>query len=135
MFEPLSRRQVLALICTTATIGDSGSAVAQSSKPAFERWVDAFRPRARARGVSEATYARVMTGIKPDTSVYELDRAQPEFKELVWQYLNRRVSDWRILVGRERAREHAGLFDRIERDYGVDRYTMLGLWGMEFGLR
>ena len=72
-----------------------------------------------------------MGNIKPDTSVYALDRAQPEFREEVWQYLNRRVSDWRIMIGRERAREHAGLLERIERDYGVDRYTMLGLWGME----
>jgi membrane-bound lytic murein transglycosylase B len=72
-----------------------------------------------------------MVAIKPDTSVYALDRAQPEFREQVWQYLNRRVSDWRIMVGRERAHEHANLLERIEREYGVDRFTMLGLWGME----
>ena len=131
MFDPFSRRQFLALLPATATMAGSGSAVAQSSKSAFERWVEAFRPRARARGISDATFTRVMTGITPDTSVYELDRAQPEFKEQVWQYLNRRVSDWRVMVGRERAREQASLLERIERDYGVDRFTMLGLWGME----
>lgn len=72
-----------------------------------------------------------MSGIEPDTSVYALDRAQPEFHEKAWQYLNRRVSDWRIQVGQERAKDHAKLLDRIEREYGVDRYIMLGLWGME----
>ncbi|MBI4724481.1 MAG: lytic murein transglycosylase, partial [Rhodomicrobium sp.] len=94
-------------------------------------WVEAFRPRARARGILDATYSRVMGAIKPDTSVYALDRAQPEFHEEVWQYLNRRVSDWRITAGKERLREYAPLLERIERQYGVDRYIMLGLWGME----
>jgi membrane-bound lytic murein transglycosylase B len=72
-----------------------------------------------------------MTTIKPDTSVFELDRKQPEFNEVLWQYLNRRVSDWRITTGKEMAKEHADLFARVENDYGVDRGTMLGLWGIE----
>jgi lytic murein transglycosylase len=97
----------------------------------FAQWVEAFRSRARARGISDATYDGVMGAIKPDTSVYALDQDQPEFHEEVWQYLNRRVSDWRIITGKERAREYAPLLERIEREYGVDRYTMLGLWGME----
>lgn len=127
----LSRRKCLAGLLTLAVSGTAAPVAAQTSKLPFEKWREAFRPRARARGVSDSTYTRVMGDIRPDTSVYELDRAQPEFREQVWQYLNRRVSDWRIMIGRERAREHAGLLERIERDYGVDRYTMLGLWGME----
>jgi membrane-bound lytic murein transglycosylase B len=97
----------------------------------FPQWVESFQPRAAARGISEDTYRRALGGVKPDTSVYALDRAQPEFNEELWQYLNRRVSDWRIRTGQERVREHAALFARIERDYGVDRYALLGLWGME----
>src|ERR1043166_7156735 len=72
-----------------------------------------------------------MSGIKPDTSVYALDRAQPEFTEEVWQYLNRRVSDWRIQTGKERAKEYGPLLARVEQKYAVDPYIMLGLWGME----
>jgi membrane-bound lytic murein transglycosylase B len=90
-----------------------------------------FRPRAIKRGISEQTYNRVMGSVVPDTSVYELQRAQPEFTEQVWQYINRRCSDWRVITGKERAREYAGLLARLEKDYGVDRYTLLGLWGME----
>ena len=124
------RRDVL--IGLGAALGSSvGCATAVQAQAPFEDWVATFRARARARGVSDQTYGRVFTGMKPDTSVYALDKAQPEFREQVWQYLNRRVSDWRIGVGRERALQHAGLLERIERTYGVDRYTMLGLWGME----
>jgi lytic murein transglycosylase len=102
-----------------------------ASAASFSQWVENFRPRARARGVSDATYSRVMSAIKPDTSVYALDRSQPEFNEEVWQYLNRRVSDWRILTGKERAKEYAPVLARVEHTYAVDRYIMLGLWGME----
>ena len=108
-----------------------GSAAAQSARMPFASWVEAFRARARAKDISDATYNRVMASLKPDTSVYELDRYQPEFQEEVWQYLNRRVSDWRITTGKERVREHAAVLERVEREYGVDRHIMAGLWGME----
>ena len=72
-----------------------------------------------------------MGAVTPDTSVYAENSAQPEFTELMWQYINRRCSGWRVMTGKERAKEYAGLLSRIEKDYGVDRYILLGLWGME----
>ena len=102
-----------------------------AASPAFKRWVEAFRARAMARGVSAATYDRVMLSLEPDVSVFEQFRTQPEFTEQVWQYINRRCSDWRVITGKERAKDYAPLLARIEKDYGVDRYIMLGLWGME----
>ena len=69
--------------------------------------------------------------MKPDTSVYALQAAQPEFQEQTWQYLYRRVSDWRIRTGKEMAKENAALLGRIEKEYGVDRYLLLALWGVE----
>src|SRR5262249_52650332 len=80
---------------------------------------------------ADARARRVVAAIKPDIEVYALQRSQPEFREPMWQYINRRVSDWRIITGKARAVEHAALIERIERQYGVDRYLMLALWGME----
>ena len=34
-------------------------------------------------------------------------------------------------TGKEKAKEYAPLLARIEKDYGVDRSVMLGLWGIE----
>jgi membrane-bound lytic murein transglycosylase B len=127
-----SRRAVLSgalAALASGAIGDN--AFAQSARMPFPQWAAAFRSRARARGISDATYDRVMGSIKPDTSVYALDKDQPEFHEEVWQYLNRRVSDWRVSVGRERAKDAMPLLKRVEHTYGVDPYVMLGLWGME----
>jgi lytic murein transglycosylase len=126
----LSRRAFLPLLAAVMASG-GGAARAQGSNSSFDKWISAFRARARARGISDATYTQVMGNIKPDTAVFELNRSQPEFDEQLWQYLNRRVSDWRITTGREKAKEFAPLLERIENDYGVDRWVMLGLWGIE----
>ena len=127
-----ARRQLLMGFLAAATaVVSRAAASAQASRQSFEEWVAAFRGRAQGRGVSDTTYTWVMSDIKPDTSVFALDRSQPEFKEEVWQYLNRRVSDWRITTGKEKAKEFAPLLSRIEKDFGVERSVMLGLWGIE----
>jgi lytic murein transglycosylase len=119
-----SRRSVLTL---GAGFLLAGSALARGG---FEQWVRAFRPRALTR-VSAATYDRVMLGLKPDSSVFKAAHSQPEFTEELWQYVNRRCSDWRVITGRDRAKEYASVLHRVEAAYGVDRYILLGLWGME----
>ncbi len=108
-----------------------GERVFAAASAGFTNWVAEFRGRALRRGISAQTYARVMGRLEPDMSVFEQFRAQPEFTELRWQYINRRCSDWRVITGKERAKEYADLLSRIEKDYAVDRYIMLGLWGME----
>ena len=76
-----------------------------------------------------------MNAIVPDTSVYALDRAQPEFQEVVWQYLNRRVSDWRITTGKVRAREHATCSSASSANTASTATSCLdfGAWSLAFG--
>src|SRR5215213_1080261 len=131
MTNDISRRALLAGIISAGTIFAATPALAQGSRAGFERWVENFRPRALKRGVSDATYTRVMRGLTPDNSVFAQIRNQPEFNEKLWQYLNRRVSDWRIVTGKVKAKEQAPLLSRIEQDYGVGRGVILGLWGIE----
>ena len=124
-----TRRQWL----TSALVAPLASAAAQAQSPQmpFAQWVESFRAKALAKGISDATYTRVMTGVKPDESVFEQLRNQPEFNQQLWQYINRRVSDWRIQAGQERLKEYGPLLARIEKDFGVERGVILGLWGIE----
>ena len=132
MAELLTRRTVLgAALGAMAFSAVPATGLAQKSSLSFAEWRTRFRKRALARGISAEVFDAVMAKVEPDKSVYASFRAQPEFREKAWQYLNRRVSDWRIATGKERAREHEALLDRIEKEYGVDRDIMLGLWGME----
>jgi lytic murein transglycosylase len=127
----LSRRKAIKTLAWGTALLLPAPAWAQSTKEPFDQWVVSFRARALARGISDATYTRVMRGLKPDTTVFKELHNQPEFNEQTWQYLNRRVSEWRINVGKEKAKEYAPLFARIEKDFGVERSVMLGVWGVE----
>src|ERR1700722_18622957 len=102
-----------------------------AAPPGFDHWRDRFRAKALAKGVSDATYTRVMDRIEPDMSVFKQMQRQPEFNEEIWQYINRRVSDWRIIAGKQALRKNEALFARLEQDFGVERGTLLALWGVE----
>ncbi|MBS7542726.1 lytic murein transglycosylase [Ancylobacter oerskovii] len=125
----LSRRAALALAGASLLAGPAVQA--QSASQSFEAWLRDFRAKARARGISDEVYDRVTRGLKPDTSVYAKDRAQPEFREELWQYLNRRISDWRLMTGQAAAKKNAALLKRLNKDFGVEPDVLLGLWGME----
>ena len=127
----ITRRTLISGALAATTYLAFGDPAAAAQSPAFARWVASFRSRALGRGISEQTYDRVMGAVTPDTSVLAEIQSQPEFTELMWQYINRRCSDWRVITGKARAKEYANLLASIEKDYGVDRYILLGLWGME----
>ncbi|WP_210255171.1 lytic murein transglycosylase [Ancylobacter pratisalsi] len=125
----LSRRDLLLAGGVTVLLG--GRAQAQSSKQPFHVWVAEFRAKARARGISDQVYDHVTSGLQPDLSVYAKDGAQPEFREQLWQYLNRRISEWRLITGAAAAKDNAKLLKQLHADYGVEPDVLLGLWGME----
>lgn len=128
-----SRRQLLfagAALAGAGAVGIGAAEAQQAARP-FEVWIGEFRARARARGISDAVYDKVTRGLEPDTSVYAKDSAQPEFREQLWQYLNRRISDWRLNTGRAAAQKNAALMKRLQGDFGVEPDVLLGLWGME----
>jgi lytic murein transglycosylase len=104
---------------------------AHAAPPGFDAWRDGFRARALAKGISEATWNRAMGRVEPDMTVFKEIKNQPEFSEQIWQYVNRRVSEWRIIAGKEALKANGPLFTRIEKDFGVERGTLLALWGVE----
>src|SRR6185312_6974989 len=129
LMAPSRRAVLLAALGAAALIARPFRAVAAPAS--FEGWRDGFRRRALAKGISEATWNRAMARVQPDTTVFKEMQSQPEFTEETWQYINRRVSDWRIIHGKAALKNNEALFARIERDFGVERGTLLALWGVE----
>jgi lytic murein transglycosylase len=126
-----SRRTLLrSSLAATALLARPFAARAANPQ-SFDAWREQFRARALAKGVSEAAWNRAMAHVQPDTSVFKEFASQPEFTEATWQYINRRVSDWRITNGRIALKRNEALFARIEKDFGVERGTLLALWGVE----
>ena len=98
----------------------------------FRHWIASFRTTAVASGVSPAIYDRAFRGIsEPDREVIEKARYQPEFRAPAWDYFDNRVHDESIATGRAMAAKWKPWLDRIEKRYGVDRYTLLAIWSME----
>ena len=64
-----------------------------------------------AAGVSAQTFRSATSGISYDDKVIELSQAQPEFKTPIWDYM--------------------AALAQAESRYGVDRYTIAAVWGVE----
>lgn len=88
-------------------------------------------PQAAKRGVSRATYETSALTLTPDLKIMELMDSQPEFTRALWDYLDFLVTDARIARGREILGQYASIFDAVEKAYGVDRYIITAIWGIE----
>jgi len=97
----------------------------------YERWLAGLIGEARERGISESLIENVLEPVRPIPRVISNDRSQAEFVETLEEYLERRVTDWRINTGRQRMAEHAGLLQRITREYGVPGRYIVAIWGIE----
>jgi len=108
------------------------STAAQAAAPAdWNDWLAGFREKARAEGIGEATLHAALDGLQPIQSILERDRNQAEFTLTFKQYRDRVVTQAKIDRGREMAREHAALLDRIATKYGVQPRFILAIWGIE----
>jgi lytic murein transglycosylase len=99
--------------------------------PDFQDCVRDLRTDALARGIKPRTFDKAFKGVEPDSTVLDAMQSQPEFETPVWEYLGRLVDDKRIAEGQARLDQWADVLDRIERQYGVDRYTLVAVWGVE----
>ena len=88
-------------------------------------------PEAAKRGVSRATYETYALTLTPDLKIMEFMDSQPEFTRALWDYLDFLVTDARIARGREILAQYASIFDAVEKTYGVDRYIITAIWGIE----
>jgi membrane-bound lytic murein transglycosylase B len=81
--------------------------------------------------VSRQTFDAATRNLEPDLQIMELLDRQPEFSRPVWEYLETLVNDRRIANGREMLAKYASAFDAMERSFGVDRYVVAAIWGVE----
>ena len=98
----------------------------------FEAFIQSLWPAAKQAGISRPLFDRAFAGItEPDPAVLKLARNQPEFTSTTSAYLAKAVTPIRVETGQQMKAEEANLLSAIERKYGVDRYILLSIWGME----
>ena len=97
----------------------------------FEQWREHMRGKAVQAGITAQLFDRAFAGVTPDPAVVKADGAQPEFTRPVWEYLEGAISPVRVRKGQALLGEHAATLAAIEQRYGVDRETLVAIWGME----
>ena len=94
-------------------------------------WVDAFWPTAKAAGIKRTVFDAALGNFTPDPDVLKRAATQAEFNMAIWDYMDQMVSDERIAGGKAALASNGDLIASIEKHYGVDRYMVLAIWGIE----
>jgi membrane-bound lytic murein transglycosylase B len=97
----------------------------------FHTCLERLWPLAARRGISRTIFDANTRSLTPDLRIMDLLDSQPEFTKSFWDYLDLLVSDDRIAQGRALLEKYRGTFDAVEKSYGVDRYVLAAIWGVE----
>jgi len=103
----------------------------RSAAADFQNCLGRLYPLAAKRGVSRATFDRHVRPLTPDLRLMDLMDSQPEFTKAIWDYLDILVSEKRVAEGRAKLAQYSNVFERVERQYGVDRHILAAIWGVE----
>ncbi|MGL5139586.1 MAG: lytic murein transglycosylase, partial [Beijerinckiaceae bacterium] len=118
-----------ATISLTAGAAQAQNCVANGAQ--FPAWIEDFKPRARAAGVSDAAIERGLAGITYDPTVIRLDRNQKSFRVSFEDFYRKRVSDAMISKGRSWIASNRGLASRLEQQFGVPAEILVSIWALE----
>ncbi len=121
----LTMRNLL-LAATLMSIATITPAVAD-----FSSCVNGLKAAARKSGISRAVVAEALDGVRYDEEVLRRSRSQPEFKTPIWDYLGFLVDEERVEDGRAVMREHDRILRAAEDRFGVNRYVIAAVWGVE----
>lgn len=122
-------RKKIALAFISALVFLPQAAMADAK---FESFIQTLWPPVQKSGISRDLFKRAFAGItEPDPQVLKLANTQPEFTTATSDYMGKAVTPIRIDTGKTMLAANSDLMNAIEKKYGVSKYTVLGIWGME----
>lgn len=113
---------VLAVPALAASCQNTGS---------FESWLAQFKKDAAAQGISQKTIAAAAPHMTFDAAIIKRDHGQAVFQQTFLQFSDRMIAGARIPNGLAKIKEHAALFARVEKQYGVPAPVLTAFWGLE----
>jgi lytic murein transglycosylase len=106
-------------------------ALATPARADFASCLSSLRADAAAKGVSAETLAAAFDKLQPDPKVLDFETNQPEFKTPIWDYMAGLVDDERVADGKAAMAREAGALAKAEARFGVDKYVLVAIWGVE----
>jgi membrane-bound lytic murein transglycosylase B len=106
-------------------------ATVRAQEQSFAAFVNELWPDAQAKGITRATFDLALRSVTPDPRVIAATKRQPEYGKPVGTYVNDIVSRRRIANGQKKAAEWGKTFDAVEKKFGVERWVLIALWGIE----
>ena len=115
----------------TSTVAVAAFLLASPSARAdFQSCLAGLRGTALSQGITAATFDTHTRGLEPNDAAEFLDK-QPEFKTPIWDYMSGLVDEERVTEGKSKLREHGSALSTAESRFGVDRATIVAVWGVE----
>ncbi len=97
----------------------------------FTDFVARMKAEAVNQGFDRELADRFFSSVRQDPAVIRADRAQGIFQRPFTDFSRRLISRNRIENGRRNAQRWDAVFERVERDYGVNRGVLLAFWAFE----
>jgi lytic murein transglycosylase len=120
-------------IANPAGVANGQPAQETRNAASFAAFIEALWPDAKAEGVSRETFDAAFAGLQLDPVILERTKKQAEFERSIRDYLASAVSERQVEQGRALVGRWKDTLDIIERRFGIDRYILIALWGLESG--
>mgnify|MGYP001275939524 CR=1 FL=1 len=103
----------------------------KASDDDFNNWKNNFRNYAIDQGITSKTIDNLFDRFIFLPQVIKYDRYQPEFYEDTKTYISKRVSDKKVIKGKNIYTKNKLLINNISNKYSVDKSLLLSLMGIE----
>jgi lytic murein transglycosylase len=106
-------------------------AQAQGEDKSWRTFLDQLWIDAKAKDIKRATFDLAFADVTPDPRVMPVTKRQPEYITPAGKYVGSLASANRAADGLRKEKEWHDTFDAIEKEYGVERWLILSIWGVE----
>lgn len=97
----------------------------------FESCVKGIRADVLKAGIKPDLVTAAFKGIAFDEKAVRFSRTQPEYRLAIWDYMAFLVDAARLADGEKMLRAHDKTLRAVEKAYGVNRFVLAALWGVE----
>src|ERR1700742_3173219 len=121
----------LVIAITSALLAGPTLAATCQNTGNFESWLEQFKKDAAAQGISPKIIAAASPYMKFEQRIVNRDRAQGVFNLSFLKFSDRLLANPRLPNGEAQMRDHADLFARVEKQFGVPAPILTAFWGLE----